>query len=166
MLLSQSKETTRMPADSLYKQDKATGGGRFRKGKSGNPAGRPPGSRNRATLAVESLLESQAQALTRTAIELALEGDTTALRLCLERIVPQQKSRAVTFAVPRIDRIEDLAGAIGSIFQEVAGGRLRLDEGAALVGMLESKRRAMETIELEKRLRALEAQGSSHGSAA
>ena len=57
--------------------------------------------------------------------------------------------------MPRIDRVEDLAGAIGSIFQEVAGGRLHLDEGATLVGMLESKRRAMETIDLEKRLRAL-----------
>jgi hypothetical protein len=152
-----------MPVDSLYKQDKGTGGGRFRKGQSGDPAGRPPGSRNRSTLAVESLLESQAEALTRTAIELALEGDTTALRLCLERIVPQRKSRAVTFEAPRIDRVEDLAGAIGSIFGEVASGRLRLDEGVALVGMLESKRRAMETIDLEKRLRALEAQGPSHG---
>jgi hypothetical protein len=57
----------------------------------------------------------------------------------------------------------DLAGAIGSIFQEVAGGRLRLDEGAALVGMLETKRRAMETIDLEQRLQALEAQTSSPG---
>jgi len=148
-----------MTVDSLQKQDEGAGGGRFRKGQSGNPAGRRPGCRNRATLAVEALLEGEAQALTRKAIELALEGDTTALRLCLERIVPQQKSRTVTVELPCIDRVEDLAGAIGSVFQEVAGGRLRLDEGAALVGMLESKRRAMETIDLEKRLRALEAQG-------
>ena len=155
-----------MPADSLQKQDKGTGGGRFRKGQSGNPAGRQPGCRNRATLAVESLLENQAQALTKTAIELALEGDTTALRLCLERIAPPPRSRAVSFAVPRIDRIEDLAGALGAIFQEVAGGRLHLDEGAALVGMLEAKRKAMETIDLEQRVQALEAQGPGHGSAA
>ena len=152
-----------MTADSLQKQDEAPGGRLFQKGRSGNPAGRRPGSRNRATLAAEALLEGEAQALTRKAIELAIAGDTTALRLCLERIVPQRKSRAVAFEAPRIDRVEDLAGAIGSIFQEVAGGRLRLDEGATLVGMLESKRRAMETIDLEKRLRALEAQGASHG---
>ena len=152
-----------MTADSLQKQGQGADSRLFQKGQSGNPAGRRAGSRNRATLAAEALLEGEAQALTRKAIELALEGDTTALRLCLERIVPQRKSRVVAFDLPRIDRVEDLAGAIGSIFQEVAGGRLRLDEGATLVGMLESKRRAMETIDLEKRLRALEAQGASHG---
>ena len=146
-----------MTADSLQKQEK---GHLFQKGRSGNSAGRQPGCRNRATLAAEALLEGEAQALTRKAIELSLEGDTTALRLCLERIVPQRRSRTVAFETPRIDRVEDLARAIGSIFQEVAGGRLRLDEGSALVGMLESKRRAMETVDLEKRLRALETQGA------
>ncbi len=152
-----------MTADSLQKQGKASGGRPFQKGRSGNPAGRRPGCRNRATMAAEALLEGDAQALTRKAIELALAGDTTALRLCLERIVPQRKSRSVAFDLPRIDRVEDLAGAIGAILHELAGGRLRLDEGASLVGMLESKRRAMETIDLEKRLRALEAQGANHG---
>jgi len=152
-----------MTADSLQKQDPGSGGPLFRKGQSGNPAGRRPGCRNRATIAAEALLEGEAQALTRKAIELAIAGDTTALRLCLERIVPQQKSRTVAFDPPRIDRVADLAGAIGSIFREVACGRLRLDEGATLVGMLESKRRAMETIDLEKRLRALETQGAGHG---
>src|SRR6201993_1047151 len=147
-----------MTADSLQKQSQGPAGRLFQKGQSGNPGGRRPGCRNRATSAAEALLEGEAEALTRRAIELAIAGDTTALRLCLERIVPQRKSRAVTFALPRIDRVEDLAGAIGSILQDVAGARLRLDEGAALVGMLESKRRAMETVELEKRLRALEAQ--------
>jgi hypothetical protein len=121
------------------------------------------GSTSRACASLPAILGPEAQALIRKAIKLALAGDTTALRLCLERIVPQRKSRAVAFDLPRIDRVEDLAGAIGSIFQEVAGGRLRLDEGAALVGMLESKRRALETIEIEKRLRALEAQGHSPG---
>jgi hypothetical protein len=104
--------------------------------------------------------DAQFSAPFRKAVELALAGGTTALRLCLERIVPQRKSRAVAFELPRIDRVEDLAGAVGSVLQEVAGGRLFLDEGATLVGMMESKRRAMETIEIEKRLRALEAESA------
>ena len=145
-----------MTADSLQKQIQAPDGHLFQKGRSGNPAGRQPGSRNRATLAAEVLLEGEAEALTRRAIELALEGDTTALKLCLERIVPQRKSRAVSFDLPPIDRVEDLAGAIGSVLQEASCGRLLLDEAAALVGMMESKRKAMETIDLEKRLQALE----------
>ena len=109
-------------------------------------------------MAAEVLLEGEGEALTRKAIELALEGDTTALKLCLERVLPRRRSRSVAFTVPPIERVEDLAPAIGTIFGEVADGKLRLDEGAALVGMLEAKRRAMETIDLEQRLRALETQ--------
>ena len=50
---------------------------------------RPKGARNRATLAAETLLDGEAEALTRKAVELALAGDTTALRLCLERVLPR-----------------------------------------------------------------------------
>src|SRR6202171_595160 len=107
-----------MTADSPPKQDSHPRGRLFQKGRSGTPAGRTPGCRNRSTIAAEGLLEGEAQALSRKAIELALEGDTTALRLCLERIVPQCRSRTVAFDTPRIDRVEDLARAIGSIFQE------------------------------------------------
>jgi Family of unknown function (DUF5681) len=65
----------------------------FVKGQSGNPAGKPKGARNRSTIAAELLLEGEARALTRKAIELGLAGDTTALRLCLERLVPPRKDR-------------------------------------------------------------------------
>ena len=51
---------------------------------SGN-SGRPKGARNRKTLAIKSLLEGQAEALTQTAISKALDGDSMALRLCMER---------------------------------------------------------------------------------
>ena len=47
----------------------------FEKGRSGNPAGRRPGSRNKATLAAAALLAGEAEALTRTAVEFALAGD-------------------------------------------------------------------------------------------
>ena len=58
--------------------------GGFQKGQSGNPRGRPAGSRNNATLACEALLEGQAEALTQKAVDMALAGDTVALKLCLE----------------------------------------------------------------------------------
>ena len=67
--------------------------GRFQKGQSGNPNGRPPGSRNKTTLAVDALLDGEAETLTRKAIELAKTGDVTALRLCLDRIAPVRKDR-------------------------------------------------------------------------
>jgi len=66
--------------------------GQWKPGQSGNPAGRPKGARSKTTLAVEALLEGQAEALTQKAIEKALEGDGVALRLCLERIAPAAKT--------------------------------------------------------------------------
>jgi len=65
--------------------------GRFRKGRSGNPNGRPAGARNKATETAELLLDGEAAALTRKAVELALAGDAMALRLCLDRIIPPRR---------------------------------------------------------------------------
>src|SRR5260370_38889426 len=76
--------------------------GRFEKGRSGNPAGKPPGARNRATLASEALLDGEAEELTRNAIERAKQGDTVARRLCLDRILPPRKHRAVSLSLLKI----------------------------------------------------------------
>ena len=65
----------------------------FEKGRSGNPAGRRPGSRNKATLAAAALLAGESEALTRTAVDLALAGDPTAMRLCIERVLPPCRER-------------------------------------------------------------------------
>ena len=75
----------------------------FQKGQSGNPKGRPKGARNKATLAMETLLNGEAATLTRKTVEMALAGDTTALRLCLDRIMPPRKDRAVLPSSPRRD---------------------------------------------------------------
>lgn len=66
----------------------------FVKGKSGNPSGKPKGCKHKATRAAQELLEGEAQALTRKAVEMAKDGNVVALRLCLERIVPPPEGRA------------------------------------------------------------------------
>ncbi len=66
----------------------------FKPGQSGNPHGRPKGARNRATVVAEQLLDGEADTLTRKAIDLAKQGDTTALRLCIERILPPRERPA------------------------------------------------------------------------
>jgi Family of unknown function (DUF5681) len=81
-----------------------TRGRPFEKEQSGNHAGRPPGTRHKVSLAAEALLDGKSEALTRKAIDLALAGDTTALRLCLERILPPRKSRKVALELPRQSR--------------------------------------------------------------
>ena len=75
----------------------------FEKGRSGNPVGRRLGSRNKATLAAAALLAGEAEALTRKAVEMALAGDPTAMRLCMERVLPPCRERTVKFSLPSID---------------------------------------------------------------
>src|SRR5438874_12919139 len=73
------------------------------RGTSGNPAGRPAGSRNRTTLAVQALLDGEAEALTRKAIELASNGDLNALRLCLDRVIPIRRDQPLpTFEMTKL----------------------------------------------------------------
>jgi hypothetical protein len=67
----------------------------FKPGQSGNPSGRPVGARNRATLAMEALLDGDAEAIMGKAIELAKAGDGPALRLCLDRLMPARRDRHV-----------------------------------------------------------------------
>jgi len=128
----------------------------FVKGRSGNPAGKPKGARHRATVAAEALFDGEAEALTRKAIELAKAGDTLALRLCLERVLSPRKGRPVVFDLPVINKPADVVAALGALVNAVARGSLTPDEGAAVAGLLEAKRRGLETVELEQRIAALE----------
>jgi hypothetical protein len=92
----------------------------FKPGQSGNPDGRPKGAHNRATVAAERLLDGEADVLTRKAIELAKEGDTTALRFCIEWILPTRKDRPVSFEIPPIETVADsvkAAAATASAWQ-------------------------------------------------
>ena len=74
----------------------------FKPGQTGNPSGRPRGARNRVTLAVESLLDGQAEQLTQTAIDKALAGDSTAMKICMDRIAPLRKGRPAPLDFPEI----------------------------------------------------------------
>ena len=127
----------------------------------GNP-GKPRGARHRATQAVLTLLEGEAVALTRRAVELALQGDVTALRLCLERLAPVQRERLIAFDLPAVHRAEDVVVAIREISLGVAQGDLTPAEGESLAGLVDRWRKAFETENLERRIVALEA-GSAAG---
>src|SRR6266851_972038 len=102
----------------------------FEKGKSGNPTGRPRGARNRSTLAAETLLEGEAQALTRKAIELALSGDINALRLCLDRLIPPRREQALDFELTKLESLHDAQHAVADIIAAVAEGSITLSAAA------------------------------------
>lgn len=126
--------------------------GRFKPGN----GGRRKGSRNKATQAALSLLDGEGEAITRKCIDLALQGDATALRLALERIAPAPKDSPVRFKLPKIERAADAVAAAASIVQAVAAGKLTPSEGAHCMSLVESYRRTLETSELEQRVQALE----------
>ena len=131
--------------------------GQFKPGQSGNPKGKPKGARHKATLAALELLDGEAESLTRKAVELALEGDTTALRLCLERIAPPRKDAPVSFALPEMKTVADALTAINHIVQAVAKGELTPGEATSLAGLIEAFRKVVETNDLEQRITRLEA---------
>lgn len=121
----------------------------------GNP-GRPKGSRHKVTVAAQRLLEKDGRALARKAIELALAGDTTALKLCIDRICPPRKDAPVRFDLPEIGNAEDAATAAAAILTAVSDSELTPAEGAQVMALVDSFRRVLETSEIERRLAHLE----------
>lgn len=133
------------------------GAGRpFPEGQSGNPSGRPRGSKNRKTRAAELLLESESEALTRKAVEMALAGDALALRLCLDRIMAPRRDRTVAVALPPIRGAADLADAMTALTAAAADGLLAPAEAFELARTIEIFARAIATTALASRVTQLE----------
>jgi hypothetical protein len=125
----------------------------------GNP-GKPKGTRHKATQAALALLDGEAEALTRKAVDMALAGDGAALRLCLERIAPPRRDAPVSFDLPPMQSAADAAKAAGAVLDAVAMGDLTPQEGAHIMALVETYRRTLETTELEARVTALEGGGN------
>ena len=128
----------------------------FQKGESGNPAGRPRGSRNRTTVLMQSLLEANAEAIARKAIDLATGGDLTAIRICFDRLVPARKHEPVDFDLPRLDTAADTVTAASTIVAAVAAGELAPSEAADIAKAVDIYVRALATQQFEERLAKLE----------
>jgi hypothetical protein len=130
---------------------------RFQKGQSGNPKGRPRGSRNASTMAAEMLMEGEAEAITQKCVDMAMDGDPTALRLCLSRILPVKRERPIELDLPVLGGSQDSLRAIGTVLEAVGAGEITPGEGTAVARLLEVQRAAFEIVELENRLNTLEA---------
>jgi Family of unknown function (DUF5681) len=129
--------------------------GRFKRGRSGNPHGRPAGSRNRASVMLDAIAENQAADLLQTVLRRAHRGDLQAAALIFSRIWPIRKAR-VRFDLPSLDRAADLPRALAAVVAAVSNGLLSPDEAAAVATVLNAQRAAIELGEIEQRLRGLE----------
>jgi hypothetical protein len=128
----------------------------FPKGRSGNPAGRLPGSRNKATLAAELYLDGEAEEVCRSAVEQARAGNTLAMKLVLDRTIAPRRERPTPFALPPIERPADLAPAMAAILAAAARGILTTAQAAELATVVTAALRAVETGEFDRRLSAVE----------
>lgn len=107
---------------------------KFKPGSSGNPSGRPKGTRNTQTQLIK-LLEPYAEKLINKMVEDALDGDPHALRLCIERLLPRAKHRVVVSDLRVLNGNYD--STIDSILQEILLGNISPDEGKKMITLLE-----------------------------
>jgi polyhydroxyalkanoate synthesis regulator phasin len=130
----------------------------FKKGKSGNPAGRPKGIADKRT-ALRALLVPHAEKLIDMAVSLALAGDTAALRICIDRLIPPIKAKDAAVAMPGLKG--GLSEQGQEVLSELAAGRLTPDEASTVMQTVAAQARIVEVDELVKRVRALEDQSAA-----
>ena len=147
-------EKAEKPVNAGGKQDT-----KFKPGQSGNPAGKPKGARHKVTLLAEKLLDKDAKSVVEKCIELVMAGDSGAIKLIMDRILPPRKDRPVSIDLPLIESISDASKAMAIVSQAVADGEITPLEAQTLSGVLENYRKIIETTELEKRITDLEKRG-------
>jgi hypothetical protein len=107
-------------------------------------------------LLLDKIADGDAAEILRKQLEKAKDGDARAAELILGRVWPARKSRPISLTLPPMDTAADIVRALGTIADAVAGGEITPDEGQAVAGVLEIKRRAIETDDLERRIAAIE----------
>lgn len=120
--------------------------------------GRPHGSRKTVTLLIDEMLANEAEAITSKLVNMALNGDITALRLCIDRICPVRKGRTVTLDIPPIESISDALQAVRTIVTAATNGEISPTEAMDLAAVLEFYRKASETNDIVFRLATIEKQ--------
>lgn len=125
--------------------------GQFTKGTSGNPSGRPANAE-----AVRKLLEPRREELVTKAVELALDGDSIALKLCLDRISSPLKSELSLVVIPGFESAFTIMEKANLIIQSIAEGRISIESGERLLTALTTYNKIYELYELEKRIQKLE----------
>ena len=129
---------------------------KFKKGQSGNPAGRPQGSRNKVSILLDGMLQEQAEALLQKAINEALSGDSQTLRALIDKLLPNRKDSPVKIRLPKRKDIEGLVKITETILSSVGNGKLTPSEAAALTKIVDAHRSSLEVTELDARLSKLE----------
>jgi hypothetical protein len=128
----------------------------FQAGQSGNPNGRPAGSRNKGTMVIEKLLAEGAEEIARMAIRRATGGDNAMIKLCFDRLCPPRKDRPIPFAMPEIETARDAAKMAAEILATVAAGDLTPGEATQLLQLFANYVKALEIAERDAGVQRVE----------
>jgi len=128
---------------------------RFQKGQSGNPAGKPKGAKDKRT-ALRVMLEPHADNLVKTVVDKALEGDTTALRLCIDRLMPALRAKDESVVIDGLDKSGSLVEQGQSVITALAGGKVSPSDASTLMNVIAAQAKITEIDELERRVTELE----------
>jgi hypothetical protein len=118
--------------------------------------GRPQGSRNKATIALQEMLDGHGESITKKCALLALQGEPTALRLCMDRLIPPKKDHAVKFRRRPTTTAAEIAAAMDAVLQDMADAHLTPAEGQMIMASLEGRLRVIQDVEHEARMAHLE----------
>ena len=131
--------------------------GTFAPGYRANPGGKKPGTRHRATLMAERLLDKDAAAILKTLVEKAKAGEPWAARFVAERIIPVMRTRPTPFELPKIDGPADLPGAVQAVIEASSRGDLSLEDASQVVALLTGLRQAYEGASMVARMDEMQA---------
>jgi hypothetical protein len=118
--------------------------------------GRPPGSRNKAKSPGQQLLDDYAPHLVGKCISLAMQGDKSAMRICMERISPARQDACIRMSLALIATPQDVDKAAEKVTQAIRRGKITPIEGGRMMNLLDGRSRIIERVQLESRLEKLE----------
>ncbi len=129
---------------------------KFRPGKSGNPKGRPPGTLNKTTILARSLMEDQAEHISKKCINMALAGDFQAINLILAKLIPNARESPLSIRLTPPTSTKDIPRFTGDVLKKVGAGTLLPGQGEAILRLVKTHIAAIELSSLEERIEKLE----------
>jgi hypothetical protein len=118
--------------------------------------GRPKGSRNKRSAEAQKILDQYAAPLVKRCVARALDGDTRALALCLERILPPLREPGIQLRLPKLDEVKDVDLGVKRVLQGIGKGNITPVEGEKVASILQNYRETIEVQEMVQRIEALE----------
>jgi hypothetical protein len=131
--------------------------GKFVPGKSANPGGKRPGTKNRKTILAAKLMAGIDVPRIMARLEKdALKGDKAAAKLILDRTIPPRRGFPIAIKLPPINTAADVVAAMSVVMAKLASGTVSTIEASELSAVIDAARKAIELNDVEKRLHALE----------